>query len=239
MTAPFLTLMAESASDLAVTSMSLVAAAVVLEDGGRALCRGRGARAPELQLEVRAVGLGLPAGARGAIGEVADLVGEPLSIVLHDVLVLVHADDDLVPEVPAALGRADLERRVDAPADGRREVLEEAVLALDAERFEPARDELHLERAPLVDDARAEVVLHEAPERPDLLGLHVEEDLADHRQGLEVALHRPPPAAASASLAGTQVCPVMRPSSVVSSTYAQTKGAPLRSLTSSQSASSW
>lgn len=102
-----------------------------------------------------------------------------------------------------------LVERVDAPADGGREVLEKALLALDAERFEPARDELHLERARLVDDARAEVVLHETPEGPNLLGLHVEEDLADDRQRLEVAFHRPPPAAAPASPAGTQVCPVM------------------------------
>src|SRR5690606_3880747 len=157
----------------------LVAAAVVLEHRGRALRRGCRPRAPELQLEVRAVRLGLPAGARGAVREVADRVGEPLAIVLHDVPVLVDADDDLMPEIPATLGRADLERRVDAPADGRREVLEEAVLALDAERFEAARDELHLERAVLVDDAGAEVVLHEAPEHPDLLGLDVLEHRAD------------------------------------------------------------
>src|SRR5690606_18688153 len=214
-------------------------AAVVAEHLSHALRRRRGAVAPEVQLEVRAIRLGLPAGARGAIREVRHLERQALSVVLHDVLVLVYADDDLTPEVPPAARHADLERRVDAPPDGRRELAEEALAALYAERVERLCDELHLERVPLVHDARAEVILHEAPEGPDLLWLNVEQDLAYDGERLKKPLHRSSPSSAPGSSAGTQVWPVTRPSSVVSSTKAHTNGAPLCSLTRSQSASSW
>jgi hypothetical protein len=61
--------------------------------------------------------------------------------------------------------------------------LKEAVAALDAEGFERrARRAASRARSRLFTTARPVVVLHEAPERPDLLGLDVEEHLADHGQ---------------------------------------------------------
>jgi hypothetical protein len=57
------------------------------------------------------------AASASAVGQVRGLVGEAVAVVLYDVLVLVDADNDLAPEVPAALRAAHLERGVDAPPD--------------------------------------------------------------------------------------------------------------------------
>ncbi len=115
---------------------------------------------------------------------------------LHDVLVLMNADDHLAPEVPTTLRVADLERRVDAPADRRREVRQEPIAIEDSEQVERVRDDLHLGRLLLVHRRGAEALTHVAPERADLVRLDVApaKDRTQDRERLESALHRVPPA---------------------------------------------